>query len=684
MRKPTSLFVAVFTVILLISLGAPQAKPVAAAAGANAPPLRPSALVRAESPSSQTKTGTQPALLTGSFTYTNEIISNRFTENAVGLMDFHAFVIRDKQWPVPVDGQVLGYLDLDKKAKRAEYRLQLPIRPNATPNDVDNDGRRDAGVQIFVLRFFPNIAGGPFAEGDDVYTGWPTFLTSIIASDADDEVLGGKLIVWSPDNKQEFPSSFGKDGRLFTKDDAVAALPAGWSVIDLDQKPFGIVRDETVDVDLHEPTEIGVKDFSKLSYTEAFKKLVEDARRSYAFNGIAGKEPDWDALLDELLPEVETAEKDKDALAYFLTIRRFVLAFKDGHVSVSVDNNAVSGAYISQYTGGFGLVLRELDDGRVIVIEALEGLPGARAGIVPGAEITRFDGKPIKRAIDETQPLTAPFSSPHSERTEKVKYVLRTEVGNSRTIAFRNPGKAVRTVGMQSEFELRSLFFDEDNASVGLGSTPLPMDFKVIDDKFGYIKINSNNDDLNLFFQLFRRALNIFEQQGIDDVIIDLRYNSGGTGLGLSEFFIDKPMTDIVIPSYFSETEGKFIASDDVTSTLRPKATGFDLDKLAILVSPSCASACEVETQELSRVPGAIVVGHYPTAGIFADVARGQYKLPESISLQMSKIRFTLPNGDLFLEGTGVPPTLRVPMTFDNAMNWKADPVLQAAQKKLK
>jgi len=39
-----------------------------------------------------------------------------------------------------------------------------------------------------------------------------------------------------------------------------------------------------------------VKDYAGLSYTEAFQQLLEDARRSYAFNGIEGKEPDWDAL----------------------------------------------------------------------------------------------------------------------------------------------------------------------------------------------------------------------------------------------------------------------------------------------------------------------------------------------------------------------------------------------------
>ena len=641
--------------------------------------------VHQAAPAAQTSP-TQPVRLTGTFTFTNDLISSRFTENAIGLVDFHGFVTRDREWELPVTGQVLGFLELNLEQKRADYWLQLPISPTATLNDVDNNGKTDAGVQIYALRFFPNIAGGPFAEGDDIMKGWPTFLASVVTSDADDEVLGGKLIVWSPNDKQQFPSSFGNDGKLFTRDDAAMTLPAGWSVIDLDQKPFAILRTSTVEVLVNEPAEIGVKDYAGLSYTEAFQKLLDDARRSYAFNGIEGKEPDWDALESELLPEVEQAEADKDAVAFFRAIRTFVLAFQDGHVQLNTTNDELSGELVGQYVGGYGLVLRELEDGRVITVDVFTSTANniaAKAGILPGAEILAVDGTPIAEAIEKTQPLSAPFSSEHARRQEQVKYVLHNAPGTRAVVTFKNPGKAERKVTLTSKFEIDSLFFDENNAGRGLDTDPLPIDFKVLPSSIGYIRINSSNDDLNLTFQLLRRAFSTFETKQVDDIIIDLRFNGGGTGLGLAEFFITQPITDIVIASYYSETEGKFIASDDVTSTLTPKAKLFALDKLAVLVSTNCASACEVESQELSEVPGAIVVGFTPTAGIFADVARGQYKLPESIELQMSKIRFTTPDGELFLEGTGVAPTELVPMTYENAMNWRNDPVLMAAEEAL-
>ncbi len=77
-----------------------------------------------------------------------------------------------------------------------------------------------------------------------------------------------------------------------------------------------------------------------------------------------------------------------------------------------------------------------------------------------------------------------------------------------------------------------------------------------------------------------------------------------------------------------------------------------------------------------------VVVGQLPTAGVEAEVARGEFKLPEDISLQFPTGRFKLPDGSLFLEGQGVKPTLRVPLDQKTVLS-KDDVVLQAAEQAL-
>ena len=200
---------------------------------------------------------------------------------------------------------------------------------------MDNNGKEDTGVQIYSVAYSPNLTGGPFSEGDDRSFGWPGYLASVkIDVENEDEVTGGKLVIWSPDGGQKFPSDFGADGLLFTEDDPAMSVPAGWSVIDLDQKPFAVIRQETPSLTLYEPQDVAIKDFSALGYTEAFQKMFDQVKKEYAFNGIVGKEPDWDSVYEKVFPLVTKAEMDKDAVAYYRALREFITAFNDGHVGL--------------------------------------------------------------------------------------------------------------------------------------------------------------------------------------------------------------------------------------------------------------------------------------------------------------------------------------------------------------
>ena len=108
-----------------------------------------------------------PVRVTGKFTYSNNIITEYYVEHFVALIDLTGFVKRDREWEVPVKSQVLGFLQLDEKAQKGEYQLSLPLRPEGSFDDVDNNGKPDKGVQIFAVDYNVNLTGGPFLEGDD-------------------------------------------------------------------------------------------------------------------------------------------------------------------------------------------------------------------------------------------------------------------------------------------------------------------------------------------------------------------------------------------------------------------------------------------------------------------------------------------------------------------------------------
>jgi len=615
--------------------------------------------------------------ITGTFEYTNEFYPEEYArEHAVSLLDMSAFVLRDHELEMPVGSQVLGYLEMDTENNSGRYTIQLPIQPEGQYHDVDHDGKSEPGLQVFAVEYTTNWTGGPYYVGDDFYLGWPSYLASVMVDrENQDEVTGGKLVVWSPDDEQDFPTGFGEDGLLFSDDDPTAALPAGWSVIDLDKEPFKVIRDPVHEITLYEPEDAAVKDFSDLDFSEAWEEMFAIASKEYAFNGIQGKAPDWEALYDELTPRVQQADDEKDAYSFYLVLRDFAHAFKDGHVGL--DGGDSEGAYVqSEIIGGFGLAVRELDDGEVVVVYVLPGGPADEAGIEVGAALNAVDGKPVSQAIAQVAPFS-PQSTDFGLRYEQTVFLLRTGPGEEITLDYTNPGGSKKEASLIAIREVDSLF-----ATYGGGDTDpyaLPVEYWLYEDLgIGYVRINSNSDDLNLAYRIFLRALDIFEAQGMSGLVIDMRHNYGGTNLGLAGYLFDEeiPMGQL---EYYSDRSGQFEPEGDLDKVF-PMDKQYAFDKIVLLVDQFCYSACELESYGFSQVPGVVVMGHFPTAGVEAETARGKFLLPGDMELTIPTGRFLQPDGSIFLEGQGVQPDVVIPVTSESVLT-DEDIVLQEALK---
>lgn len=621
-------------------------------------------------------TGDQPFQVKGTFTVTNDfVIASYMYEHAAALVDLHGFVIRDKEWEIPVLSQVLGYMRVDVPNQSGEYVISLPQIPQGEFNDVDQNGQADTGVQIFVSAYWPNLAGGPFSEGDDRSMGWPGYLASIKTdSENQDEVTGGKLVIWAPDAAQKFPTGFGPDKLLFTADDPTGPVPAGYAIVDLDTAPFTVSQPPVAELTLFEPTDVAQKDYSDLGMTAAFEKFFAVIRREYAFNGFPGKEPAWDQLYAEIKPRVEQAEKDQNDQAYYEAIRDLLFGFKDGHVSLQGD--PLTNDFRTNYLGGYGLTIRELDNGKVIVDRVAEAGPAAQAGVQLGAEVTTFNDQPIGQAIGANQPLFLQ-SSDFAIRASQAVWLLRAAPGTQASLTFVNPGASAQTAKLTAEPET-DLLFEALGWNESLATQPVESDILMVDGQpIGYIQILSNSDDLGLAFRIFEHSLKKFKEQEVTRLIIDLRNNSGGSPLGLAGFLTDKELIQGQL-EYFSEKTGKFEPEGE-PGKIYPNQVQYQFDQIVLLVGMNCYSACEIEAQGFSQVPGMIVVGETPTAGVEAETARGQFKLPAGLEVVVPTGRFLNPDGSLFLEGTGVQPTVKVPVTAE-AVLAGTDSALLAAQ----
>jgi C-terminal processing protease CtpA/Prc len=612
----------------------------------------------------------EPFLITGVITYTSPFFENTLRDGFVLLEDQAGFASRDKEFQFPEIGQTLGPIE-EVDEDNLTYSLLLPAVPQGTFVDVDNDGGEDQGVQIYAVAYWSNTWGDPFLEQRDGL-GWSTAYTSaVIDPEREGEIVGGILIVWAPDDQQAFPTGFGDDEMLFTEDDPTTPIPAGYSIVDLDQTPFNIYKEAQPKIDLLEG-EVAVNDYSDMDYEEAFEAMFEKVSREYPFT--EEKDLDWDALHDEFSPRVATARDDED---FYIAIRDFTWAIPDGHVGVGGESDAVFDVLIQEEGGGFGLVLAELSDERVIVTEVLPDLPAAEAGIQVGAEIIEWDDKPVAQAIDEEVPYFGPYSTDHSRRIAQVDFLPRGEIGGTATVRYRNPGGGARTVSLESTPEFNSLI----NAMPYYTQDPLalPVEGEVLDESgLGYIKITTFSTDYKMMTDLWDHYMEEMIEFDVPGLIIDVRINFGGNG-GLALDFAGYFFEDEIVRSnrlYYNDLSDKF-EIEGVPERITPGPLFYD-GPVVLLVGPDCVSACEGFAYSMTLEDRATIVGHYPSAGAYGEVGRGQYALPGDLSMQVPTGRSETPDGKVIIEGVGVVPDVFVPVTEESAMGLR-DTVLEAA-----
>jgi C-terminal processing protease CtpA/Prc len=591
--------------------------------------------------------------LTGTVTVTNPFILSTYTERYMALIDLTAFVKRAIDRPLPSPTQVTTGLEGDW-AKGATFSLPLPILPQGQINDVAH-GQGGKGVQVYSLDLQANTIGDPYLSAEE-FTGWSTALTSLDATIDTGEIVGGRVVVWAPDDKEQFPTGFGTDGKLFTADDPVDPIPAGWTVVDLDGKRFTQIRDSSVQVPILEG-DAGLKDLSNLSYTAAFDELIKELRLRYPFT--AYKHIDWDQIVSDIRPRIAQAERQRDKAAFNLAMLDFTNMLHDGHVAVSPPNQWIA----ANYGGGLGMYLGITDDRRISLRCVAPGLPAAKAGIEEAAVITAWNGEDPLAVLART-PEIFPASTDFNRELDRLTWMGRMKPGDKVTVTYENPG--------DTETKTATLVAVRDAA--GLGSAPcgeqlsdpaeMPVTVTVLPSGIGYVKVDTFEDDVILMTHAWDWAIQRLNALRVPAVIVDVRLNSGGNGDLATYFagsFYDKPF--VLNTAFLSDDTGKQIDVGDTTVDPSPEQWK---GPVAVIINPGCASACEIFAAAVAHDPNHLIVGRSPSAGVEAGVE--PWTLPDGLYFQAPVIAFHNPDGSIFLEGVGVVPNVKVPNTPENLL----------------
>jgi carboxyl-terminal processing protease len=432
----------------------------------------------------------------------------------------------------------------------------------------------------------------------------------------------------------------------------------------------------------------GPADFSGFDRLEAFRRMHARLSAEYAFTD--WKHIDWPVLFARSLPAVERAARDGDPKAFRAALRAYVSGIDDGHVNLP-RNDAVApldDALLEERSGAtFGLDLVGLDDGRVIVVRTTPDRPAARAGVPVGAEILRWNDRPIGDAVAAVDlgslVAAARVATDGHRRLERLRLIGRAPLGTAIEIDLRGPGTTV-------EQRVR-LTAESDGPQALAGLAPhLDLDEQAITvrqiGKHGYIRLTALADLSNLgawpeaIWTAYATALRDFAAAGVHGLVLDIRGNHGGWDLLAMRICGTLRRT----PVFYEATEIYDAAAgglrrltvDDRSGevvealTVEPEEPAFNGPVIALIDTMTISSGEGLAHCVVGR-PGGETLGHYATRGSFG-LAGGEIRLPDGNVVHYPDGRAVDAAGTVLIDSRdgvgGVAPSIRIPVTAETAL----------------
>ena len=656
---------AVFTLILLLAVAlsacgtqADQATAVSTEVPMEEPTLEPEF-----PPAPITNDEGGPVLVAGEWNYTSGYVGRHFTEPVAILIDVSRRVQADfTEWVSP-DGQVMGVLTRPLAPAPTAYEVELPIEPDGRSVDLDNDGEDDAGVQIYGALIMSNLVGDSYLEQLEQADDFSSYLGDPLTGN----IRLGSFLVYAPDAEQGFPAGAGADGIYFTADDPIVGLPAGYTVAILGEDgTVSFDRSRVADMPILESAASASPDFSDQGILESYHSLLDLLKERYSYTEKRGL--DWEAIRAEYLPRVQEADQAGDFTAYYGALNELAISIRDAHVFLLSENFAYSTAsqlaLREPFSGGFGVRLAELSDGRVVVTYLDPEGPGAGAGWQVGTEILTVNGVPIDEHIT-TLPLFYSASNPEIIRLNQLAIALAFPEGSENSIEYLQPGAS-----QPQEATLTASYV----SAVDVPGPEVPKDeisFRQLEGGAYYIQWKAFSDEL---YKIAVWEKFLQQAQGSPGIIIDLRENGGGSTILMhimaSYLFTEEEPAQL---HWFDQYEyddqtGDLVLVSSTDYTLSsPKPNLTYTGPVIVLVGQKSASAGEYFPQFLQTQGRAVVVGEHGTegAGGFLEIA----PLPGDFSFAFTKSRTTFAGTEEFnLEAKGVTLDVRVPITLENEL----------------
>jgi len=409
-------------------------------------------------------------------------------------------------------------------------------------------------------------------------------------------------------------------------------------------------------------------DFSELSFVDAYDSMHATMSLRYPFT--QWKAVNWNEKDSVTRPKILAAATNNDTVAFTSALFEYLYQIPDGHIELA----GVSDQYKYQTVGGtYGFNMMKVDDGTVVVTYIPEESPAYEAGLRTNDRILKWNGIEIND-VGNKEYLNYFRNYATEEGRMYSRYLMlgRDSIGREAEISFQSPqSKAETTISLIAFDDSMEMFYMGVFNTASQPNIDTLVSYKILESNVGYLEIKAEvcegitPEEIMLCpdFLLVQEAIVYFNDNSIEDLIVDLRFNLGGNDLQaavtMGLFFQHPSFYEYITASYDYDYE---VLYSLWTEPVTPKYNG----EIAVIVDPNCISTGEGAAMMLERA-GATIISHWGTNGSFGMVDYDPVLMPAGLQVVFPQARSLDENYDIQLDTDslmvgGVTPNMVVPL----------------------
>jgi carboxyl-terminal processing protease len=363
--------------------------------------------------------------------------------------------------------------------------------------------------------------------------------------------------------------------------------------------------------------------------------LVGEKYYDRNFNGV-----NWNAVRDRYRPKALEASCDNGV---FGVLKEMAGSLHDAHTRFRSPAERARARKLQATTPG--LSVGEVD-GKPVIVSVEADSEASRAGVEAGMVISSVDGVPFSQRVSEVSEEVGESSSSRAKALLTYYEVLAGE-----------PGTTVR-LGVERE--------DGGTSQVNLQRHTVPISppvvARVLPSGYGYIKFDLFSETVA---KQFREALARFANN--PGLIIDVRGNPGGdfdSVLAIANNFFTEKVSFGRVIARSGRGPSLMLRMLGVPSRLEAGGSSnqFYSGPIIVLVNEASGSAAEIFAAGMQENRRAVVIGRQTCGCVLGSVA---HPVKGGGEIDISEFGIVTASGRK-LEGVGVMPDVRVPLTLED------------------